>query len=403
MVLRAGGQVGLVQIGQHSIEIMPKMYRAEGTAEQARQAGRNLLHLLNYALRLNISEHDVAALSHEPLPWFEVLIRIFANHLLIEWQRSAYRTYESVEDELPVLRGKWRVHDQLRHPERQHIFSVTYDEFTADNQLNRIFRYVVERLFHLTHDLRNRRLLADLREWLADVGLPAHLTAADASPGLITRLNQQYEPLLNLARLFLEGGSLQLAGGTLASFAFTFDMARLFETFIAGFISRHRERVLPPTLQACELLPQAVSDQRYLVVNDDNEVFRLKPDLALRLAGKYPLLLDTKYKELDAEERSLGVSQSDIYQMHAYARRYDCPRVVLLYPQTAALPDPIYREFRLHGGGLVVAATVDLRGELWKEAERAKLSRRLNYILGGREGGSTELAGSTTALARKQP
>lgn len=113
MVLRAGGQVGLVQVGQHSIEIMPKMYRAEDTAEQARQAGRNLLHLLDYALRLNIREHDVAALSHEPLPWFEVLIRIFANHLLIEGQRFAYRTYESVEDELPVLRGKWRVHDQL--------------------------------------------------------------------------------------------------------------------------------------------------------------------------------------------------------------------------------------------------------------------------------------------------
>jgi len=386
MVLRAGSYVGLAQVGRHSVEILPKLCRAEGTtAEQARQAGRNLLHLLDYALRLNIREHDLAGLSHEPLPWFEMLIRIFASHLLTEWQRSAYRNYQSVTDELPVLRGKLRLPDQLRRPERQHIFSVTYDEFTADNPLNRIFRYVVERLFHLTHDPRNRHLLFDLREWLAEVTLLPHMTAAAASPVLISRLNQQYEPLLNLARLFLEGGSLQLVGGTLASFTFTFDMARLFEAFVAGFIKRHRERVLPPSLQGCDLLPQAVGDQRYLATTptkkDTEEVFRLKPDLALRLAGNYPLLLDTKYKELAAEERSLGVSQADIYQMHAYARRYNCPRVVLLYPQTASMGEPLYREFQLDGGSLVVVATIDLQGELWKEAERGRMIKSLQKAI----------------------
>src|SRR4029077_7646320 len=123
---------------------------------------------------------------------------------------------------------------------RDHLFSVAYDEFTANIPLNRVFRFVVERLWGVTRDCNNRQILGELRQWLDEVTLLPALNARAASPALLTRLNRRLEPLLNLARLFLEGGVLQMAAGDLSSFAFVFDMNRVFEAFLVNFVRKYR-------------------------------------------------------------------------------------------------------------------------------------------------------------------
>ncbi|HLL17045.1 MAG TPA: hypothetical protein VK388_18435, partial [Pyrinomonadaceae bacterium] len=108
---------------------------------------------------------------------------------------------------------------------------------------------------------------------------------------------------------------------------------------------------------------------------------RLEPDLAFRHADTFPFLLDAKYKRLNPRDAHLGVSTSDIYQMHAYARRYDCPRVLLLYPQTADTPAPLSARFTLHGGSVVAAATVNLSVPLDQAQGRAALADELKRLL----------------------
>jgi len=61
--------------------------------------------------------------------------------------------------------------------------------------------------------------------------------------------------------------------------------------------------------------------------------------------GKPPaLILDTKWKCLksDEEDRKNGVSQADMYQMYAYAKRFDCNNTILLYPETADVIEKTY-------------------------------------------------------------
>lgn len=385
--LQATQYVGVVRLGRRAVQVLPKIHRARaggGDAdERATEATRNLLYLLAYAGRLPVREHELASLLRAGGDWFEILTRLFATHLREEWQRGAHRHYQAVEDKSPVLKGKWRIAEQLRYPLRRHVFSVAYDEFTADTALNRVFRYVVERLWHWTRDSGNRRLLGELREWLDEVTLVPRLTAADAAPALLTRLSQRFTPLLNLARLFLSGGALQLAAGDLDTFAFVFDMNQLFESFIINFIRRHRAEVLPPTLAACDLLAQTRGATRYLARDaHGHEVFQLKPDLALHRADTFPLLLDTKYKRLNPADRNLGISSDDFYQMHAYARRYDCPRIVLLYPQTADMPAPLRAHFTLSDGHKTIStATVNLQVDMSTLQARQELMNELRDIL----------------------
>ena len=74
-------------------------------------------------------------------------------------------------------------------------------------------------------------------------------------------------------------------------------------------------------------------------------LFNLQPDAVIEPppAGENgpPTVLDTKWKRLTPHkpscERTLGVDQSDVYQMLAYARAYGAGRLILLYPWHKAL------------------------------------------------------------------
>jgi 5-methylcytosine-specific restriction enzyme subunit McrC len=386
--LQAAQHVGVVRLGARTIQILPKIYRPGGATEEerTREATHNLLHLLAYAGQLPIREHEIAPLLRHGDDWFEILTRLFASHLLDEWQRGAYRNYQVVESELPALKGKWRITEQLRRPERRHMFSVAYDEFTADNPLNQVFRHVVERLWRLTRNGANRQMLGDLRQWMEEVTLKTHIAAADVNTSLLTRLNQRFAPLLNLALLFLEGGALQLKAGDMTTFAFTFDMNKLFEAFIVNFIRRHRDEVLPTPLQGCELLPQSQRATRHLARSAGRPAFLLKPDLAFRQSDRFPLLMDAKYKRLDRADIKMGIAESDFYQMHAYARRYECGRVIMVYPQTAEMSQPVRVEFVVEGTDITVAAaTVNLQVALESREGRACIIEELNGLLKGGE------------------
>ncbi|MGI4792027.1 MAG: McrC family protein [Janthinobacterium lividum] len=381
--VQATQYVGVVRLGRETIQVLPKIYRHGDQA--ASEATRNLLHLLAVADDVPIREHALTPLLRREADWFEILTRLFASHLTDAWQRSIVRGYVlHEEDASPFLRGKWRLAAQVRSPEQRHKFCVTYDEFTPDNPLNRVLRFVVERLWSLTRDSDNRRTLTTLRSWMDEVTLLPAVTRAEASSAGLSRLHPEYAPLLTLARLFLDGGSLQLSGGDRETFAFVFDMNRLFESFVFGFLKRHRASILPPALADCALLPQSHGTARHLARSEDKAVFRLEPDLALHAPdGTFPLLLDTKYKSLSAaESRTAGITPADMYQMHAYSRRYACPRVLLLYPQTAGMDLPMRRIFALEGGGTIEAATLDLRVELGKPEGIRQLIEEMKIVLG---------------------
>jgi 5-methylcytosine-specific restriction endonuclease McrBC regulatory subunit McrC len=59
--------------------------------------------------------------------------------------------------------------------------------------------------------------------------------------------------------------------------------------------------------------------------------FQTRPDLLIEREQQIVIIIDTKWKRIGRhpEDASHGVSQSDVYQMMAYARLYHCPQVML--------------------------------------------------------------------------
>lgn len=86
--VKATSFVGVVQLGQRAVQVLPKMYRRKLEAERdraecERQATANLLFLLSYTGKLRVSEPEIAQLTRQPPPLSEILFWIFARQL---WQ-----------------------------------------------------------------------------------------------------------------------------------------------------------------------------------------------------------------------------------------------------------------------------------------------------------------------------
>jgi 5-methylcytosine-specific restriction endonuclease McrBC regulatory subunit McrC len=67
----------------------------------------------------------------------------------------------------------------------------------------------------------------------------------------------------------------------------------------------------------------------------------MRPDIVITRRGQPdPIaIIDTKWKLLSRLNtgNKWDIKQSDVYQMFAYAKRYNCPKIILLYPVHAGI------------------------------------------------------------------
>ena len=94
-------------------------------------------------------------------------------------------------------------------------------------------------------------------------------------------------------------------------------------------------------------------------------MFQTKPDILIRRGGQVVHVIDTKWKRISAriDDPKQGVSQSDIYQMMAYAHLHKPPRLKLLYPHHVGLgrKEGVQTQFRITGHDtLIDTASVDV-------------------------------------------
>jgi 5-methylcytosine-specific restriction enzyme subunit McrC len=381
--LQAKQYVGLIQVMDLSIEILPKMYR-DGLTEagQVEHAQRNLLYLLHYCYDIPIYESEIAHMQSRKANWFEILTFMFTRTLQDIFKKGAQKQYISVEENLPYFKGKCLIQKHIAvNSFKKHLFYVNYDEFSLDILLNQVLKFVVNKLKLRSQDLENRRNLHILDQEMDDISLVSNPVPL-LDKVIFTRLNENYRPVFNLAKMFIEGNVVETSVGSTGAFAFTFDMNLLFERFIARFLKEHRESILPDHLQNCGIYSQAGGKE--LARNSkDGKVFWLRPDILIEEKGQAKLIIDTKYKKLKKEDRKLGISISDMYQMAAYASRYCCSNIILLYPRTAGGNEAILEEYTIQGSGHKVRiATVDLRVDLTNPINKMKLINDLKGILG---------------------
>ncbi len=245
----------------------------------------------------------------------ELLARHFAELLEQRLRLGLYRAYLEAEDNLPVVRGRIAfAEDARRNYALRHRTWCRWSELAWDVPENQVLRQTARLLagwgFGAATALRLSRLEAALEE----VAL-GRLTAADVGRFRYHRLNEGYEPLHQLCRLFLEGTSVSEEAGPQPFRAFLVDMNHLFELFVTELLI---ERA-PPGVTVDYQVPVQLDSERQI---------DMRPDVVLR-AGPAAAVADCKYKRTTPGD----YEHHDYYQVLSYCTALGVSRGLLLYPR----------------------------------------------------------------------
>lgn len=357
---------GVLQLCETTIEVLPKIHGQTDPGFSERVLVR-LLQVNGMVEPVGVGEAMLGQQAHTLL---DVFIDHFRGMVQQQLQQGLIRRYVTREDDLPMVKGRLDLNIQLRRNAlTPHRASCRYDEFDADNIYNRTLRYVVRLLVSMTRHPDIRRGLSEL---LLHLGFASdQVVSAERVDSLpFDRTNQRWQPVFRRCADFLRSLHPNVTAGGAHALALMFDMNKVFEGYVTW---RFRQ-----SFRGCQIRVQG--PRLFLAKNQARQdVFQMRPDIAVMQDGKVRLIADAKWKVLSPEERRLGISQSDMYQLAAYARRYACDRMMLVYPAMDTIPAGLRDSFRLQETGVRIDVVALDLAEVFKpvDAELARVGGRL--------------------------
>src|SRR5215211_1297896 len=199
----------------------------------------------------------------------EFVVAHYADLLEGRIAHGLYRTYTEREENLSAVRGRIAVTDDVRHNfVLRHRTYCRFAEFTWDVPENQILRQVAHVVAGWVRKPELRMHLRRIDRLMGEVA-PTNLPASALDGFTYHRLNDDYQPMHRLCRLFLEGASLSEAEGAISFRTFLLDMNRLFEAFVTQVL---RDRT-PSGVSVAAQVPTHLDEQRKV---------HMRPDLVIR-------------------------------------------------------------------------------------------------------------------------
>ena len=320
-VITARNYVGLITMTDGTvIEILPKISGAGISQKETKQIFLEMLKTLN---DVNFKNFNVSDLRTDRLDLFEIFIKMFLDEVTVLTKQGLKSAYSTIENNERFCKGKLLTSQDIKHNlVTRERFYVSYDDFNINRPENRLIKTTLRFLLKASNDMQNRLYATRLLSFFEGVEY-SFSCDADFSKCFPDRSMNHYERALSWCRVFLKGNSFTAFAGSHVALALLFPMEKVFESFVAAKFRKLVSRKVNVRTQ----------DTTYSLFDSPNRAFALRPDIVLEFDG-YKVVLDTKWKLLSDKASNCGISQSDMYQMYAYGKKYEAERVVLLYPNS---------------------------------------------------------------------
>ncbi len=339
------------------IEILPKLTLAGDNSDKA--VRKMFLTMLRTVQEAPFKTFRTAHLDTSRMRLLDLFVRMFLDeaHRLI--RRGLKSDYTAKQDNETCVRGKIVFSEHIRKNllHRERIF-VEYDVFSVDCPENRLVKSTALYLQRHTTDLQNRKDLRVVLSVMEQVPMSQNVEQDFLRCGQ-SRTMADYQRLLELCRVFLQGKSFTAFSGGQAALALLFPMERIFESYVATVLRRcldakqYRVHVqakgkylfeLPRKQFAALLFPMERIFESYVATvlrrcldakqyrvhvqakgkylfELPRKQFALRPDFVIEdLNSGEQTILDTKWKLLSPQWHNYGISQADMYQMYAYQK-----------------------------------------------------------------------------------
>ncbi|MFW6015939.1 MAG: McrC family protein [bacterium] len=325
--------VGFVANKQVKLQILPKIFEENSgmdSLDKKDEAIKILLRLLYYSGYIKTKEiPSPQNIKNYKSDLFEIFISIFIKRFFKLFFRDVHRKYEKAISNTQFIKGKILFSETLRkNSYYKHLHYVQYDEFTMNTILNKIIKTTMIYLLSQSLSMENKKELKKALIYLEDVDR-IRLSEIAFKKVTFNRLNHDYQPLFNMAKMFYYNLKPGFYEGDQKTFTFLVPLYNLFEKFVYQLLHKHYINNSQK-----EVLYQ--KPEHYLAVKDDSKKFKLKPDITIRENNKVKVILDAKYKNPNKK-----ILPSDVYQMLAYATAYKCKELYLVYPAFHKMKSPV--------------------------------------------------------------
>ena len=313
-IISVNNYVGLIQMQNgYQIQVLPKIDFGTDPDSKNEETKRVFLRMLRTMKDFPSKVFNEANLKMDRMTLYEIFINMYLQEVRVLVKHGIKSAYIGREDNLSFYKGKLVVNEHIKqnaaHGER---FYVHYDEYLVDRAENRLVKATLLKLQSITSSAENQK---EIRQLLTafEMVRPSINHQKNFSRVVIDRSTKEYEMLMRWSRVFLLNKSFTTFSGGTNARALLFPMEKVFESYVAK---------------------------------------QLKKTLAD---------LDTKWKRLvDKPRINYGISQADMYQMYAYAKKYRTSEIWLLYPVNPEMRDHTDIAFRSDDGVDVRIFFVDI-------------------------------------------
>ena len=323
-IISVNNYVGLIQMQNgYQIQILPKIDFADDPDSGDENTKRVFIRMLRSMKDFPSKVFNDANLKMDRMTLYEIFINMYLQEVRRLVKHGIKSAYIGREDNLNYFKGKLVVSEHIKrnavHAER---FYVHYDEYLLNRPENRIIKAALLKLQSISASTENQKEIRQLLTAFEMVDPSVNHEKAFAKV-VIDLSTRDYEILMRWSRVFLLNKSFSTFSGSTNAKALLFPMEKVFESFVA--------RELKKALADLDWDVSAQDRGYYLF--DAPSRFALRPDIVVTRNDKRKIILDTKwYRLIDDPRANYGISQADMYQMYAYAKKYGTSEIWLLYP-----------------------------------------------------------------------
>ncbi len=307
--------VGVLQIGNTIIEILPKVDRNNNSDRDWQKVLINMLQAVGV---FNIHAPSSSTLSIKPNSLLDLYFELFISELEYLIRQGLIKKYRSTEGNSTSLKGSLMFSKHLNknivHQERFYTRHSSYDkEHLLHEILFKALKLLLQVNRHIPLQSRIGKLLMDFPE-MKDI----NVSEALFDRIILDRKSKVYSEALSIAKLILLNYHPNVKKGANDVLALMFDMNILWEKFVYTCLRKNKSTGVSLSAQQSKYFWKPVSGYRSTMI----------PDIVINKGQGDCIILDTKWKNLNG----YNPSPEDLRQLYVYSKYYQAKKVALVYP-----------------------------------------------------------------------